>query len=114
MGVEAAVVPTNASIALDGDANGLYWNAQSSTLYIADDGNNRILHCSTDSWAGITTYANLPAASASGPGLGQLIPLRDGSSSSRVLATARLETSCRSRPATSTIIWPRSDRTASG
>jgi hypothetical protein len=70
-------VPTNTSIALDGDANGLYWNASSSTLYIADNANNRILTY-TDG-AGVTKFADLPAASASGPGLGQLIPLPDGS-----------------------------------
>jgi sugar lactone lactonase YvrE len=75
---DGASVPTTASIALDGDPNGLYWNATSSTLYIADNANNRILTY-TDT-AGVSTYANLPAASASGPGLGQLIPLNaDGS-----------------------------------
>jgi sugar lactone lactonase YvrE len=75
---DSAAVPTTASIALDGDPNGLYWNATSNTLYIADNANNRILTY-TDA-AGVSTYADLPAASASGPGLGQLIPLSaDGS-----------------------------------
>jgi len=71
-------VPTTASISMPGDPNGLYWNATSNTLYIADNANNRIVTY-TDA-AGITPYASLPAASASGPGLGQLIPLSsDGS-----------------------------------
>ncbi len=74
---DAALVPTNTTIALDGDANGLYWDATTSTLFIADDGNNRILTY-TDS-AGVTKLVDLPPASASGPGLGQLIPLPDGS-----------------------------------
>lgn len=70
-------VPTNTSIAIDGDPNGLYWDATTSTLYVADDGNNRVLTY-TDS-AGLVQFANLPAAPANGPGLGQLIPLPDGS-----------------------------------
>ncbi len=37
------VIPTSTSLAIDGDPNGLYWDATSSTLYVADDGNNRIL-----------------------------------------------------------------------
>jgi sugar lactone lactonase YvrE len=72
-----ASVPTTASISLDGDANGLYWNDATSTLYIADNANNRILSY-TDA-DGVSKFADLPAASASGPGLGQLIPLADGS-----------------------------------
>ena len=71
------MIPATASLAIDGDPNGLYWDATSSTLYIADDGNNRILTY-TDA-AGLVQFANLPAAPASGPGLGQLIPLPDGS-----------------------------------
>jgi hypothetical protein len=74
---DAATIPTTASISLDGDANGLYWNAATSTLYIADNANNRILSYTDD--GGVTKFADLPAASASGPGLGQLIPLLDGS-----------------------------------
>jgi sugar lactone lactonase YvrE len=76
-GTDAATVPTNTTIDLDGDANGLYWDAATSTLFIADDGNNRILTY-TDA-AGVTKLVDLPPASASGPGLGQLIPLDDGS-----------------------------------
>ncbi|HEY1958276.1 MAG TPA: hypothetical protein VGH28_21815 [Polyangiaceae bacterium] len=74
-GTDASTVPTNTSIALDGDPNGLYWDG--STLFIADDGNNRILRYTDD--GGVTKLADLPPASASGPGLGQLIPLPDGS-----------------------------------
>jgi hypothetical protein len=79
-GIDQAIeasVPTNTSISLDGDANGLYWNAAKKTLYIADNANNRVLTY-TDG-GGVTKLADLPPASASGPGLGQLIPLPDDS-----------------------------------
>jgi hypothetical protein len=78
-GADAPVVsvPTNTSLAIDGDPNGLYWDDAASTLYVADDGNNRVLMY-TDS-GGLVKFADLPAAPASGPGLGQLIPLGDGS-----------------------------------
>lgn len=69
--------PTTATVALDGDPNGLFWDAASSTLYIADDGNNRIL--AYRDGAGISKYADLPTAPANGPGLGQLVRLADGS-----------------------------------
>ncbi len=74
--LDAPVIATNTTLALDGDPNGVYWDSSTSTLYIADDGNNRILSY-TDA-AGITKYADLPAAPAMGPGLGQLIRLTDG------------------------------------
>jgi sugar lactone lactonase YvrE len=73
-----AVAPlTTATLSLDGDPNGLYWDSAAATLFIADDGNNRVLTYRDGS--GISKYADLPAAPANGPGLGQLIRLSDGS-----------------------------------
>jgi sugar lactone lactonase YvrE len=69
-------VPTNTSIAIDGDPNGLFWDATSSTLYIADDGNDRILQY-TDA-ASISKVADLPGTDT-GIGLGQLVRTSDGS-----------------------------------
>ncbi|MBZ4330860.1 hypothetical protein [Corallococcus sp. AS-1-12] len=64
------------TIALDGDPNGLWWDAESATLYMADDQNNRVL--SYRDGEGITKVADLPAAPANGPGLGDLVRLPDG------------------------------------
>jgi hypothetical protein len=58
------------------DPNGLWWDEATDTLYIADDGNNRILSW-TDS-AGITLVSGLPAAPQNGPGLGQVVKTADG------------------------------------
>jgi sugar lactone lactonase YvrE len=74
---DASPPPTTASVPLDGDPNGLYWDAPTSTLFVADDGNNRIL--TYRDGAGFSKYADLPSAPASGPGLGQLVRLADGS-----------------------------------
>lgn len=67
---------TSGRIALEGDPNGLYWDAAEATLYIADDANNRILTYRDD--AGVAKYADLPATQAKGPGLGQVVRLPDG------------------------------------
>jgi hypothetical protein len=72
----AAVDRGPTSITLDADANGLWWDAASATLYIADDANNRILSW-TDA-AGSKLVANLPAQTQSDPGLGQVIMTTDG------------------------------------
>ncbi|MBZ4377357.1 hypothetical protein [Corallococcus sp. AS-1-6] len=64
------------TIALDGDPNGLWWDAESATLYMADDQNNRVL--SYRDGEGIAKVADLPAAPANGPGLGDLVRLPDG------------------------------------
>lgn len=64
------------TIAVDGDPNGLWWDAASQTLYLADDNNNRVLKW-TDQ-GGFSVVAVLPTAPASGPGLGQLAFLADG------------------------------------
>lgn len=76
-GTTADEVPTTASIPLDGDPNGLFWDDASGTLYVADDGNNRIL--TYRDGEGTRKLADLPAAPADGPGLGQLVKLGDGS-----------------------------------
>ncbi len=64
------------SIALDGDPNGLTWDAASGTLFIADDDNNRILRWQDA--AGFLTPVALPAIAPDLVGLGQLLLLRDG------------------------------------
>lgn len=65
------------SITLDGDANGIFWDKTTKSLFLADDDNNRVLVYKDG--VGISKYADLPAASASGPGLGQLVKSADGS-----------------------------------
>ncbi|EYF04643.1 SMP-30/gluconolactonase/LRE family protein [Chondromyces apiculatus] len=63
-------------IALDGDPNGLFWDAASGTLYIADDNNNRILSWTEEN--GVALAAELPEAPPDGPGLGQVVKTADG------------------------------------
>jgi hypothetical protein len=65
---------------LDGDPNGLLWDATAQTLYIADNANNRIL---TWTEAGLGMPLALPPAPADGPGLGQVAQASDG----RLLST---------------------------
>jgi DNA-binding beta-propeller fold protein YncE len=62
-------------LALDGDPNGLFWDAAGQTLYIADNRNNRIL---TWTEAGLGMPIALPAAPPNGPGLGQVTRTGDG------------------------------------
>src|SRR5262249_34948107 len=64
------------SVALDGDPNGLFWDAETGTLYIADVDNNRVLAW-TDA-GGIQLVAELPPAPQNGPGLGQIVLTKDG------------------------------------
>ncbi|NRD63479.1 hypothetical protein HRD49_17140 [Corallococcus exiguus] len=64
------------TIAVDGDPNGLWWDAESATLFMADDENNRVLRYRDGE--GISKVADLPAAPADGPGLGALARLSDG------------------------------------
>jgi hypothetical protein len=64
------------TIAVDGDPNGLWWDAESATLYMADDENNRVLRYRDGE--GISLVANLPAAPADGPGLGDIVRMADG------------------------------------
>ncbi|RKH68539.1 hypothetical protein [Corallococcus llansteffanensis] len=63
------------TIAVDGDPNGLWWDADSATLYMADDEHNRVLKYRDGE--GISLVADLPPAAAS-PGLGALARLSDG------------------------------------
>jgi hypothetical protein len=62
-------------LALDGDPNGVLWDATAQTLYIADNANNRIL---TWTEAGLGAPLALPPAPADGPGLGQIALATDG------------------------------------
>lgn len=64
------------TISVDGDPNGLWWDAASATLFMADDENNRVLRYRDGE--GISLVADLPAAPANGPGLGALARLADG------------------------------------
>jgi len=63
-------------IDVDGDPNGLWWEASSHTLFLADDNNNRVL--SWDDEVGFAAAAELPAAPDEGPGLGQIVRTADG------------------------------------
>jgi hypothetical protein len=56
---------------LDGDPNGLWWDANSETLLVTDDRESRILEWSDS--RGFGTHAELPEASPAGAGLGQLV-----------------------------------------
>lgn len=58
-------------LALDGDPNGLWWDATDQVLYVADDNGNRILRWTDE--AGFGLAADLPAAGAQGAGLGQVV-----------------------------------------
>ncbi|RAL25155.1 hypothetical protein DL240_02795 [Lujinxingia litoralis] len=62
---------------VEGDPNGLWWDDEEQALYIADDNGNRILRWSDAE--GYSVVAELPEASARGPGLGQLVRLENGS-----------------------------------
>lgn len=64
------------AIPVDGDPNGLVWADDVQTLFIADDDNNRILTW-TDK-GGFGQPIALPTAPTSGPGLGGLARLKDG------------------------------------
>ena len=63
-------------LAVDGDPNGLWWDAATETLYLADDDGNRILTW-TDA-GGFASAGALAAAPADGPGLGQVVRPPDG------------------------------------
>jgi sugar lactone lactonase YvrE len=70
----AAQAAPAATIEVDGDPNGLYWDA--GTLYIADAEHDRILAW-TDA-SGVRIFAAFPATDGRGPGLGQLVRGPDG------------------------------------
>ena len=65
------------SVALSFDPNGLFWDAATQALYIADDDGNQIQKWTED--GGLAIVARLPPAPAAGPGLGQLVVLGDRS-----------------------------------
>jgi len=72
-----AVTRGPARIALAADPNGLWWDAPSETLYLADDDNNRVLSWRDDG-NGTRLVADLPPGPPDGPGLGQLVRTPDG------------------------------------
>lgn len=61
---------------VDGDANGLWWDAPNRRLLLADDNGNRILQW-TDA-EGFSTLSDLAAGPPDGAGLGQLVLGTDG------------------------------------
>lgn len=61
---------------VDGDPNGLYWDAGQSALLVADDNGNRVLKWSDAD--GFDLVAELPTPSGEGAGLGQLVRTDDG------------------------------------
>ncbi|EAU69041.1 hypothetical protein STIAU_8678 [Stigmatella aurantiaca DW4/3-1] len=64
------------AVSLEADPNGLWWDAASGTLFLADDENNRVLQW-TDA-GGVSLVADLPPAPANGAGLGNLVRMPDG------------------------------------
>jgi sugar lactone lactonase YvrE len=63
-------------VAIDGDPNGLWWDAASDRLLIADGAGNRILQW-TDG-GGVAKARDLPPAPDKSGGLGQLVVAPDG------------------------------------
>lgn len=61
---------------VEGDPNGLYWDDAEATLFIADDGGNRLLRWTDKD--GFALAQNLTPAPEAGAGLGQLIRTADG------------------------------------
>ncbi|AGC41523.1 hypothetical protein MYSTI_00164 [Myxococcus stipitatus DSM 14675] len=64
------------AIPLEGDPNGLFWDAASATLYIADDQNHRLLKYRDGE--GVSVAATLPDAPADSTNLGEVVRLQDG------------------------------------
>src|SRR5690606_29210830 len=75
-GKERAVERGPAVIEVEGDPNGIHWDASARVLYIADDDNNRILRWSDK--GGIELVAALPAVPGGSAGLGQVVRAPDG------------------------------------
>ncbi len=71
--VDAGPPKTNASLPFAGDPSGLFWDGTTSTLFIADDANNRV--ATYRDAEGFGSHVTLPAG---GTGLGQLLRLTDG------------------------------------
>ena len=64
------------SVPVDGDPNGLFWDATTNTLLIADNDNNRVLQW-TDA-GGVGLLADLPGGEQDSSGLGQVVKTADG------------------------------------
>jgi hypothetical protein len=63
------------AIEVDGDPNGLFWDAKGKRLLIADDNGNRIVAYDNH---GFSLVQELPSPSPNGAGLGQLVLTGDG------------------------------------
>jgi len=75
-GAAAMVDRGPTAVALDADPNGLFWDAATATLYIADNDNNRVLQW-TDA-DGLALVADLPGGAQNSAGLGQVVKTKDG------------------------------------
>lgn len=64
------------AIPLEGDPNGLFWDATTQTLYIADDQNHRLLKYRDGE--GVSVAATLTDAPANSPNLGEVVRMQDG------------------------------------
>jgi sugar lactone lactonase YvrE len=58
------------------DPNGLFWDPASSTLYLADEADQKIMKWRDSE--GLSMYAQMPQVSANTGGLGQLVRTADG------------------------------------
>ena len=65
-----------AVLAIEGDANGLFWDTSSGSLLVADDDGNRIVRWRDE--GGFSLVSELPAGTDEGAGLGQLVRTSDG------------------------------------
>ncbi|MFE8595483.1 NHL repeat-containing protein [Archangium violaceum] len=75
-GTSAPVERGPKAISLEGDPNGLWWDAATKTLYMADGQNNRVMKW-TDA-GGVALVADLPPVPGRGVGLGGLVRMLDG------------------------------------
>lgn len=73
---EGAVDRGPTRLAIDGDPNGLLWDASRGELLVADGDGGRILRF-TDA-EGIREFVRLPGETSTGRGLGQLVRTEDG------------------------------------
>lgn len=64
------------AIPLEGDPNGMFWDATTQTLYIGDDQNHRILKYRDGE--GVSVAAALTDAPPNSPNLGEVVRMQDG------------------------------------
>lgn len=75
-GDDAPVERGPKAIPLDGDPNGMFWDAENETLYIADDQNHRILKYRDGE--GVSLAVTLPDAPPNSTNLGEVVRMPDG------------------------------------